>query len=111
MVDERRQYRRLQAQVYCRPAGVKLLNRKRAPVDLSLGGVRVFSDDRYKLGDLVKMEFFVEGSPHVTYTAQVVWIDAMPSDAPAKYDVGLKFVDLTPAALKWLAGILGPEGA
>lgn len=97
--------------MFCRPAGVKLLNRHRAPVDLSLGGVRVFSDDKYKVDDLVKMEFFAEGSPHVTYTAQVVWIDKMPNDDPAKFDVGLKFVDLTPEALKWLAGVLGPESA
>jgi hypothetical protein len=111
MADERRQYRRIQAQVYCRPAGVKLLARHRAPVDLSLGGVRVFSDDKYRVGDLVKMEFFVPGSPHVTYTAQVVWIDPLPDGEPAKFDVGLKFVDLQPDALQFLASILGPEGA
>jgi hypothetical protein len=111
MSDERRQYRRIQAQVYCRPAGVKLLARHRAPVDLSLGGVRVFSDDKYKVGDLVKMEFFVTGSPHVTYTAQVVWIDPLPKGQPARYDVGLKFVDLSPDALQFLASVLGPEGA
>lgn len=110
MADERRRYRRIQAPIYCRPAGVKLLARHREPVDLSLGGVRVFSDDKYRIGDLVKMEFFSSNSPAVTYTAQVVWIDSLPSGAPAKYDVGLKFVDLSPAALQFLAGVLGPEG-
>jgi hypothetical protein len=110
MTDERRRYRRIQAQVYCRPAGVKLLARHREPVDLSLGGVRVYSDDKYKVAELVKMEFFVGDTAGVTYTAQVIWIDSVPGGDPAKYDVGLKFVDLSPQALAFLAGILGPEG-
>lgn len=111
MSDERRRYRRIQAHVYCRPAGVKLLARHHEPVDLSLGGVRVYSDDKYKVDELVKMEFFVEGSTGVTYTAQVVWIEKVPGGEPAKFDVGLKFVDLSPQALQFLAGVLGPEGA
>ena len=108
MSEERRQYRRIQAPVYCRPAGVSLLARHRQPVDLSLGGVRVFSDDKYKVGELVKMEFFVSGVAPVTYTAQVIWIDPLPKGSPAKFDVGLKFVDLSPEALQFLAGLLGP---
>jgi len=111
MGDERRQYRRLQAPVYCRPAGVSLLARRRQPQDLSLGGVRVYSDDRYRVGELMKMEFFVPDVPPVTYTAQVVWIDALPAGQPAKFDVGLKFVDLSPEALRFLTTVLDPEGA
>ena len=76
---------------------------------MSLGGVRVYSDDRHKVGNLVKMEFFVTGAPPVTYTAEVVWIEALPKGAPAKYDVGLKFVDLSRAAYDLLLGVLGPE--
>jgi c-di-GMP-binding flagellar brake protein YcgR len=109
MAEERRRYRRIQAPVYCRPAGVSLLARHREAVDISLGGVRVYSDDAYRIGRLVKMEFFIDGGPAVTYTAQVVWIEELPADAPARYDVGLKFVDLSPAALEFLTGLLGPE--
>ncbi|HEX8790769.1 MAG TPA: PilZ domain-containing protein [Polyangiaceae bacterium] len=110
MTEERRRYRRIQAPVYCRPAGVSLLARHRELVDISLGGVRVYSDDRYRVGALVKMEFFVDGGPTVTYTAEVVWIEALPPGEPAKYDVGLKFVDLSPQALAFLTSLLGPEG-
>jgi hypothetical protein len=108
--DERRRDRRIQAPVYCRPAGVTLLARHGQPVDLSLGGVRVYSDDKYRVGELVKLEFFVAGSPPVTYTAQVVWLDSLPSGDAARFDVGLKFVDLSPEALQFITGILGPEG-
>jgi c-di-GMP-binding flagellar brake protein YcgR len=111
MGEERRRYRRIQAAVYCRPAGVSLLARHREAVDISLGGVRVYSDDAYRVGRLVKMEFFVDGGPPVTYTARVVWIEALPADGPARYDIGLKFVDLSPQALEFLNSVLGPEGA
>lgn len=110
MTEERRRYRRIQAPVYCRPAGVRLLARRREAVDISFGGVRVYSDESYKVGQLVKMEFFVEGSPPLTYTAEVVWVEKQPRDAPARFDVGLKFVDLSPGAVEFLRSLLGPEG-
>jgi c-di-GMP-binding flagellar brake protein YcgR len=110
MGEERRKYRRIQAAVYCRPAGVSLLERRREAVDISLGGVRVFSDDTYRVGGLVKMEFFVEGVRPVTYTAEVVWIEELDSGGPAKFDVGLKFVNLAPDAIQFLTTVLGPEG-
>ena len=80
-------------------------------MDISLGGVRVFSDDKYRVGEFVKMEFFAEGSVPFTNTAEVVWIEDLPQGSPAKFDVGLKFVDLAPRALEVLASLLGPEGA
>jgi hypothetical protein len=109
-LPERRKFRRIQAPVYCRPAGVSILARHHEAVDVSLGGVRVYSDESYKLGSLVKMEFFVQDGPPHTYTAEVVWIESLPKQDPAKYDVGLKFVDLRPDALQFLMTLLGPEG-
>ena len=110
MTEERRRYRRIQAPVYCRPAGVSLFERQREAVDISVGGVRVYSDDAYPLGRLLKMEFFVESGPPITYTAEVVWTEKLPPGSAAKYDVGLKFVDLSPDALEFLARVLGSEG-
>jgi hypothetical protein len=109
MGEERRKYRRIQAAVYCRPAGVSLLERRREAVDISLGGVRVYSDDPYRVGGLVKMEFFVEGVVPVTYTAEVVWVEVIASGDPAKFDGGLKFVNLAPDAIQFLRTVLGPE--
>jgi hypothetical protein len=88
-----------------------MLARHHEAVDVSLGGVRVYSDESYKLGSLVKMEFFVPDGPPLTYTAEVVWIEALTGQDPAKFDVGLKFVDLRPEALQYLMTLLGPEGA
>ena len=87
---------------------MEFLARKRQPIDISLGGVRIFSDDRLKVGELLKLEFFLDAAAPVTYTAQVVWIEPLPEAAQARFDVGLKFLQLEPEALKMLVGVLGP---
>jgi hypothetical protein len=106
--QDRRQYRRLRAALYCRPAGMKFLA-NREPIDVSLGGVRIYSDDPLRIGELLKMEFFLPDVQPVTYTAEVVWIEPLPNGAPARFDVGLKFIQLEPAALQLLMKVLGPE--
>ena len=108
--QDRRRERRIRAAVYCRPAGMEFLARQREPVDVSLGGIRIYSDDALKVGELLKMEFFLPDTPPVTYTAEVVWVEALEKGAPARFDVGLKFIQLEPAALALLMRVLGPEG-
>jgi hypothetical protein len=87
---------------------MEFLARQRQPIDVSLGGVRIYSDDPLKIGELLKMEFFTLGAMPVTYTAEVVWIEPMPAGSAARFDVGLKFLQLEPDALKMLVGALGP---
>jgi hypothetical protein len=87
---------------------MQFLARQREPVDISLGGVRIFSDEAMKVGELLKMEFFLPDVPPVTYTAEVVWIEPLEAGAPARYDVGLKFIQLEPDALRLLLQVLGP---
>jgi hypothetical protein len=107
MSDDRRRYRRIQAPVYCRPAGVKLLAHHQ-PVDLSVGGVRIFSDQAFSPGEELKIEFFLPETEPVTFTAEVIWVKDLPAGDPARFDVGLKFVQLTPSAHTLLMKVLGP---
>jgi hypothetical protein len=109
-LGDRRRDRRIHTAVYCRPAGVEFLARQREPVDVSLGGIRIYSDDALRVGELLKMEFFVPDTTPVTYTAEVVWVEPLEEGAPARFDVGLKFIQLEPAALALLMRVLGPEG-
>lgn len=106
--EDRRKYRRIRVPLYCRPAGVKFLARQREPVDVSLGGVRIYSDDELRVGELLKMEFFLADVPPATYTGEVVWIERLPDGAPARFDVGLKFIQLEPRAAELLLQVLGP---
>jgi len=105
---DRRRDRRIRAALYCRPAGMEFLARQREPVDVSLGGVRIYSDEARRVGELLKMEFFLPDVPPVTYTAEVVWVEPLDADAPARFDVGLKFIQLEPDALQLLMKVLGP---
>jgi hypothetical protein len=87
---------------------MQFLARHHEPIDISLGGVRIFSDDRLRIGELLKMEFFLPDVEPVTYTAEVVWIVPLPTGSPARFDVGLKFIQLDPGAITLLMGVLGP---
>lgn len=87
---------------------MQFLARQREPVDISLGGLRIFSDEALKIGSLHKLEFFLPDVPPATYTAEVIWIEPLGEDAPARFDVGLRFIQLEPDALKLLLQVLGP---
>jgi hypothetical protein len=80
----------------------------REPVDISLGGLRIFSDEERRVGELLKMEFFLPDVPPVTYTAEVVWVEPLEKGDPARFDVGLKFIQLEPDALQLLLQVVGP---
>lgn len=106
--SDRRKYRRIRVPLYCRPAGMQFLARQREAVDISLGGVRIFSDEPLRIGELLKLEFFLPDVAPVTYTGEVVWVEELGDGAPARFDVGLKFIQLEPEALKLLLRVLGP---
>ncbi len=104
---ERRKYRRIHAPVYCRPAGLKVMSKHQEAVDVSRGGVRVYSDDPMKPGDRLTLELFVEGGEEVSFRAEVAWVEKLPRGAVARFDVGLKFLTLDAAAEALLAKVLG----
>src|SRR5512140_3712153 len=104
-MEERRQFRRLQVPVYCRAACMEVMTR-RHPIDLSLGGVRIYSDQRFTKGELLTLELMSADAPASTFTAEVVWIDDLPSGSPALYDVGLRFRSVDPTQVATLEAML-----
>jgi hypothetical protein len=108
---ERRKYRRIQAPVICRPAGLRVLSKHQEAVDVSRGGVRVYSDEKLAVGDRLTLELLLQDVPEeVIFQAEVAWIERLPKGAPAVYDVGLKFLNVDLAAASLLASVLGDEG-
>ena len=105
-MEERRQFRRLHVPVFCRAAGMEVMTR-RHPIDLSLGGVRIYSDQRFAKGELLTLELMTVDSPVSTLTAEVVWIDELPAGSPALFDVGLRFRSVDPTQFQALEHILG----
>jgi c-di-GMP-binding flagellar brake protein YcgR len=103
--DDRRQFPRLQAPVFCRPLGRPFFGRRKA-VDISLGGVRLFADEPPEIGDRLELELFLPDHSEMTCRVAVVWVDELPEGSPARYDVGVKFVDIAPADQQRLQGVL-----
>ena len=104
---DRRQYRRVQAPVYCRPMGKPLFGREKTKaIDISAGGLRIYTDDEMKRGDRLELELFLPDGSSIVTAVEIVWVDHLDSNAPARYDMGLKFIDPESGALEKLAGVL-----
>jgi hypothetical protein len=103
--EERRRFPRLRAPVYYRPVG-PLTARGDLLVDLGLGGVRVYSDAPMAVGHRMEVELTLPDESTLTCLTEVVWLQELPAGAPAAYDVGLQFLDLTPEDLEALEAVL-----
>jgi hypothetical protein len=103
--QERRRYPRLRAPVYCRPVGPSA-GQGGQPVDLSLGGVRVYSDNPIEPGRRLEVELQLPDASTLTLLSEVVWIQELPEGAPASFDIGLQFLDLTPEDVEALETVL-----
>jgi hypothetical protein len=98
----RRKYRRIPAPIHCRPAGEEFFAQRLEPVDISFGGLRTYSDEEYRVGSFLRLDIFFSGVAPVTLSTEVMWIKPLGKRAPARFDLGLAFVDLKPDALNVL---------
>jgi PilZ domain len=105
---DRRQFPRIKAPVFCRPAGLRFGNAGET-LDISLGGARVYSDDETAPRTPLELELIFADNSSVVCRAEVVWIERLPSGAPARFDVGLRFTELAGDAAAQLARVLSPE--
>jgi hypothetical protein len=101
---ERRKYPRVVTPVFYRTPNI--IGPKQHVSNLSLGGVRIFSDDRLEVGGRLELEFFLADGSTVKAMAKVAWIKEMPEGAEALYDVGMEFVKLSAAATEKLKTVL-----
>jgi hypothetical protein len=74
--------------------------------DVSLGGVRLFADEPPAVGDQLELELYLPDQSELTCRVEVVWTEALPEGSPARFDVGVKFVDIDPNARSRLAAVL-----
>ena len=104
---DRRQFPRLKAPVFCRPAGLRFHNTGET-LDISLGGARVYSDDETAPGTPLELELVFSDNSSIVCRAEVVWIERLPDGAPARFDIGLRFTELPADAAGRLAQVLAP---
>lgn len=75
---------------------------------MSLGGLRVYSDEAFKKGTRMEIDLFPpegEGG-FITCLTEVVWIREIPGGDPATYDIGLQYLDIPAEARALLAKIV-----
>jgi c-di-GMP-binding flagellar brake protein YcgR len=104
---ERRRYRRLHAPILIRPVSALAYRAKQKVNDISLGGLRAYSDEEQKPGRRLELELFFSDETSATVLAEVVWVIPLAEGAPARFDVGLRFVDANPEDLERIARMLG----
>lgn len=102
---QRADFPRLNAPVRCRPRGLRWLH-ERPPSGVSLGGARIYSDERMAVGAQLDLELFLPDGSTVSAGAEVAFVDELPGGAPARFDVGLRFLELQHADRSRLAAVL-----
>ncbi len=106
---ERRRYRRLQAPILVRPVSALAYRAKQKVNDISLGGLRAYSDEKQKPGTRLELELLFSDGNSATVLAEVVWVEPLPEGSPARFDLGLRFVDASPDDLERIAKALGDD--
>jgi c-di-GMP-binding flagellar brake protein YcgR len=105
-MDDRRRYPRVNAPIFCRPVG---RSEGHTLIDVSLGGMRLWLDDPIEPGDQLELDLTLPEGPPLFCTAEVVWVIAAADGAPARHDVGVRFVRIREGDKARLAKLLAQE--
>jgi c-di-GMP-binding flagellar brake protein YcgR len=82
-----------------------IIKRTGESADISLGGVRVYGELTGKVGDIIRIQIFVnDNSEPITTFAEIKWIDSSSAD---KKVFGLEFLILKDSDKEVLSNIIG----
>jgi hypothetical protein len=102
--ENRRKYPRLNAPILYRAA--PFFSRRNPVINISLVGIRVYSDEEINIGKRLELELFLSDNTSLVCTARVVWQKPLPEGAVAKYEIGLEFLEISPDDLQRLVRVL-----
>jgi hypothetical protein len=103
---DRRRYRRVRAAILVRPLGPLARIAPRQVSDISAGGLRVFADEPQRVGGRIEIELVFPDGGSATCTAEVVWAERLVPGAPARFEMGLRFVEVDPDDLDGITAVL-----
>jgi c-di-GMP-binding flagellar brake protein YcgR len=103
--ENRRKYPRFKAPICYRSAPLFASLRKPL-VNISLGGIRIYSDEKIRLGKRLEVELILPDDTILTCMALVIWVNPLPEGSDSKYDVGLQFTAVPEDKLHHLDEIL-----
>ena len=102
--QNRRKYPRFNAPICYRSAS--FFSTRKPLINIGLDGIRIYSNNKFKIGKRLEIELLLPDDDILTCTAKVVWQNALPEDATAKYEIGLQFLDVPEHGLQRLAEVL-----
>jgi hypothetical protein len=102
-------YSRVNAPIYHRPTSWFSHGLRRERGTTRQVGIRSYSDERLKAGRLLEMDVSLPGGGEITALVEVEWCDPLPAGSPAVFDVGMRVVQIEPAAKALLEGVLARE--
>ena len=105
---DRRIFPRRDLLVSVRPPGEVSSGRWMSTRDVSAGGMRLLSDGALVKGDRLELEILLPDGSWMPVTTKVAWSVKLDVGSTAEYEVGLRFVDITPAGLERLKPLLPP---
>jgi Tfp pilus assembly protein PilZ len=100
----RRRYPRFNSPICYRSAS--LFSARKPLVNISLGGIRIYSDEKFKIGKRLEIELLLPDDAVLRCTMKVVWQSPLPEGSKANYDTGLQFLDIPADGLEHLTEIL-----
>ena len=103
---DRRRFRRARAPILVRPVSALARAVPRRVNDVSVGGLRAWSDTSHTPGTRLELELLFPDGTSATVLGEVVWVDPVPFGAPARFDLGIQFVDAMPGDLERIARVL-----
>ena len=106
---DRRRFRRIAAPISVRPVSFLARAISRRVNDASLGGLRAYSDEPRRAGERLELDLSFGGGAAATVLAEVVWVERLQDGAPARYDVGMRFIDVSSADQERIARVLEPR--
>jgi c-di-GMP-binding flagellar brake protein YcgR len=106
---ERRRHPRVKAPVLYRRAGTGSAYNRRQPEDVSLGGLRVRSDDYVEPGSRMDVELLLPDHWLVICPAEVRWVHGEAAGGRESYVVGLQFLGMAAEDRKHLEPLLAVQ--
>lgn len=108
---DRRRFRRVNAPILMRPAGLLAAFTRRKVNDISLGGIRTYADADLPQGRRLDVELLFPDGGQANLLVEVAWVERLPAGAPAPFEMGLRIVDAPAQDLERLAEALRGPGA
>jgi len=82
------------------------MHHQRNTQDISLGGMRVFSDETFGVHSRLELDVILRDGSAVHVWAEVVWVGELRPGAQSKFEVGLRFTDIAEQDVQRLTSVL-----